>query len=281
MGANYGEASRGTERGMDVRRIEEEVDPDFLSDAHSRTSPVKSGDSYESKVYTKSKEEHESHLKMNLELLKKEKCYVKPNNVEAERREKVIAYTTRQLKIHVENDTTHVMYLDEAVARLGVHVSSIPDRDGMYIEVLARDVEVVRNASRYEIFTFREMSFPTKIVIIRVFNLFSFEALYGRRKCVVHFGKKGELAPRLFARLIEEFGFALHRDVYGQSSKRRLEQILEDMAKHTCSPVRDGSMPERDAKEVKDTLILRYDMPGLDRENVKISVDENTLAIRA
>nr|GEW49125.1 reverse transcriptase domain-containing protein [Tanacetum cinerariifolium] len=35
------------------------------------------------KVYTKSKEEHESHLKMNLELLKKEKCHVKPNKVEA------------------------------------------------------------------------------------------------------------------------------------------------------------------------------------------------------
>ncbi|GKB55048.1 hypothetical protein Tco_0905801, partial [Tanacetum coccineum] len=35
-------------------------------------------------VYTKSKEEHESHLKMNLELLKKEKCHVKPNNVKAE-----------------------------------------------------------------------------------------------------------------------------------------------------------------------------------------------------
>nr|GEW37583.1 hypothetical protein [Tanacetum cinerariifolium] len=30
-------------------------------------------------VYTNSKEEHESHLKMNLELLKKEKCHVKPN----------------------------------------------------------------------------------------------------------------------------------------------------------------------------------------------------------
>nr|GEU65232.1 hypothetical protein [Tanacetum cinerariifolium] len=30
-------------------------------------------------VCTKSKEEHESNLKMNLELLKKEKCYVKPN----------------------------------------------------------------------------------------------------------------------------------------------------------------------------------------------------------
>ncbi|GKD63036.1 hypothetical protein Tco_1305144 [Tanacetum coccineum] len=39
---------------------------------------------------------------------------------------------------------------NEAVARHGVHVSSIPDKDGMYIEVLERDVEVVRNTSRYE-----------------------------------------------------------------------------------------------------------------------------------
>nr|GEZ78331.1 putative reverse transcriptase domain-containing protein [Tanacetum cinerariifolium] len=42
------------------------------------------------------------------------------------------------------------LYVHEAVARHEVHVSSIPDRDGMYIEVLERDVEVVRNASSYE-----------------------------------------------------------------------------------------------------------------------------------
>nr|GEZ43763.1 hypothetical protein [Tanacetum cinerariifolium] len=34
---------------MDVRRIEEEVDPDFLLDAHSRTGLAESGDSCESK----------------------------------------------------------------------------------------------------------------------------------------------------------------------------------------------------------------------------------------
>ncbi|GJS89779.1 hypothetical protein Tco_0772415 [Tanacetum coccineum] len=32
----------------------------------------------------------------------------------------------------------------------GVHMSSIPDKDGMYIEVLEWDVEVIRNTSRYE-----------------------------------------------------------------------------------------------------------------------------------
>nr|GEV62673.1 putative reverse transcriptase domain-containing protein [Tanacetum cinerariifolium] len=41
------------------------------------------------------------------------------------------------------------LYVYEAVARHGVHVTSIPDSDGMYIEVLTRDVEVVRNASSY------------------------------------------------------------------------------------------------------------------------------------
>nr|GEW21638.1 hypothetical protein [Tanacetum cinerariifolium] len=43
-----------------------------------------------------------------------------------------------------------MLYVDEAVARHEVHVSSIPDRDGMYIKVFKVDVEVVRNTSRYE-----------------------------------------------------------------------------------------------------------------------------------
>ncbi|GKC14825.1 hypothetical protein Tco_1011607 [Tanacetum coccineum] len=67
-------------------------------------------------VYTKSKEEHESHLKMNLELLKKEKCHVKPNkefrhfvsdawskvrNACLDEERRLIAYTgARQLEIH-------------------------------------------------------------------------------------------------------------------------------------------------------------------------------------
>nr|GEW93858.1 putative reverse transcriptase domain-containing protein [Tanacetum cinerariifolium] len=40
--------------------------------------------------------------------------------------------------------------VNEEVARHGVHVPSIPYRDGMYIEVLARNVAVIRNTSRYE-----------------------------------------------------------------------------------------------------------------------------------
>ncbi|GKD72601.1 hypothetical protein Tco_1330883 [Tanacetum coccineum] len=86
-------------------------------------------------VYTKSKKEHESHLKIDLELLKKEKCHVKRNKV-------------YELVAEYEEDIAGGV--NEAVARHGVHVSSIPDKDGMYIKVLEMDVEVVRNTSRYE-----------------------------------------------------------------------------------------------------------------------------------
>ncbi|GJZ33089.1 hypothetical protein Tco_0578525 [Tanacetum coccineum] len=231
-------------------------------------------------VYTKSKKEYESHLKMNLELLKKEKCHVKPNKVET-KKEGDYLYDTiirdsceerydsryglrrdgdvRTLIMEeahatkyfvrpgvIENETQRSPGLllqpeipdwkwekerltmdsksklsrsDEAVTRHGVHVSSIPDKDGMYIEVLERDVEVVRNTSRYEacvrnlvvvgILTFREDEIKeskmigleleqetTKVVMIK-------ERLKKAKdlspwKGVVCFGKKGELAPSCY-----------------------------------------------------------------------------------
>nr|GEX58327.1 hypothetical protein [Tanacetum cinerariifolium] len=54
---------------MDVRRIEEEVDPNFLSDAHSRIGPAESGDSCGSK-YKAEKVCHEEMVKMSLVDLK-------------------------------------------------------------------------------------------------------------------------------------------------------------------------------------------------------------------
>ncbi|GJS99482.1 hypothetical protein Tco_0820652 [Tanacetum coccineum] len=111
--------------------------------------------------------------------------------------------------------------VNEAVARHEVSVSSIPDKDGMYIEVLERDVEVVRNTSRYEDIVWKRRLVACFIVkrvkLIVEMKLLGFSV--GDHvmmnvlpwKGVVRFGKKGELAPRLFARLIEEFGFALHR----------------------------------------------------------------------
>nr|GEW23640.1 putative ribonuclease H-like domain-containing protein [Tanacetum cinerariifolium] len=75
-------------------------------------------------VYMKSKEEHESHLKMNLELLKKEKCYVKPNK---ERRSE--AKTSLRFKLRLARRCdVRTLIMEEAHAtkyfvRPGVSVS--------------------------------------------------------------------------------------------------------------------------------------------------------------
>ncbi|GKA71015.1 putative reverse transcriptase domain-containing protein [Tanacetum coccineum] len=59
------------------------------------------------------KKEHEEHLKAILELLKKEKLYAKFSKCEfwISKREKVIAYASRQLKVHEKNYTTHDLEL--------------------------------------------------------------------------------------------------------------------------------------------------------------------------
>nr|GEV82949.1 putative reverse transcriptase domain-containing protein [Tanacetum cinerariifolium] len=58
------------------------------------------------------KQEHEEHLKIILELLKKEEMYEKFSKcVVLTQNEKVIAYASRQLKIHEKNYTTHDMEL--------------------------------------------------------------------------------------------------------------------------------------------------------------------------
>ncbi|GKB75771.1 hypothetical protein Tco_0942666 [Tanacetum coccineum] len=140
------------------------------------------------------------------------------------------------------------LYVDEAVARHGVHVSSIPDKDGMYIEALERDVEVVRDTSRYEILTFREVEIGegkmfglelelemTKVVVIKErleeakdrqksyadnsrkpleFEVGNHELLKVTPwKGVVRFGKKGKLVPRCVEpfKILERIGPVVYR----------------------------------------------------------------------
>nr|GEW11210.1 hypothetical protein [Tanacetum cinerariifolium] len=132
--------------------------------------------------------------------------------------------------------------MDEAVARHGVHVSSIPNRDGMYIETDGESVRTfwtlenmfracVRNLVVGGILTFREAEIgeskmigleleqeTTKVVVIKkglrkpkivkrvklIVEMKLLEFSVGDHvmmkvspwKGVVHFGKKGELAPR-------------------------------------------------------------------------------------
>nr|GEV62594.1 retrovirus-related Pol polyprotein from transposon TNT 1-94 [Tanacetum cinerariifolium] len=60
------------------------------------------------------KQEHEEHLKLILELLKKEQLYAKFSKCKLwiPKREKVIAYASQQLKIHEKNYTTHDLELE-------------------------------------------------------------------------------------------------------------------------------------------------------------------------
>nr|GEY77848.1 hypothetical protein [Tanacetum cinerariifolium] len=202
-------ASRGTEGRMDVRRIEEEVDPDFLPGAHSRTGPAESGDSCESKawnlcpsfyrfrilsscvrmrelvvkykaekvchaemvkmplvdlkvleVYTKSKEEHELHLKINLELLKKEKCHVKPNKTDGQS-ERTFQTLENMFRACVRNLVV--------VGILTFYEAEIGESKIIRLELEQEMTKVVVNKEK--------------------------EAKY-RQESAVRFGKKCELAPR-------------------------------------------------------------------------------------
>ncbi|GJV07704.1 putative reverse transcriptase domain-containing protein [Tanacetum coccineum] len=95
-------------------------------------------------IYSKDKREHEEHLKAILELLKKEKLYAKFSKCEfwipkeaktlwstcdashnglgviLIQREKVIAYASRQLKVHEKNYTTHDLELGSVVFALKI-----------------------------------------------------------------------------------------------------------------------------------------------------------------
>nr|GEV54569.1 Gag-Pol polyprotein [Tanacetum cinerariifolium] len=71
-------------------------------------------------IYSKSKEEYEVRLKLILELLKKEKLFWKflKYGFWLQERNKVIAYASRQLKIHEKNYTTHDLELGAVVFAL-------------------------------------------------------------------------------------------------------------------------------------------------------------------
>nr|GEU82218.1 hypothetical protein [Tanacetum cinerariifolium] len=72
----------------------------------------------------------------------------------------------------------------------------------------------------------------TKVVVIK-------ERLKEAKDRVVLFGKKGELAPRLFARLIEEFGFALHRGIvnWHVSENTSWPIVVRHESKKTAWPI--------------------------------------------
>ncbi|XP_047962534.1 heat shock 22 kDa protein, mitochondrial-like [Salvia hispanica] len=65
-------------------------------------------------------------------------------------------------------------------------------------------------------------------------------------------------------------------------TRSSLSQILNVMDQMMESPVMSGGGGRRswDARETEEGLQLRVDMPGLGKEDVKVSVEQNTLVIR-
>ncbi|KAL6503834.1 Heat shock 22 kDa protein, mitochondrial [Orobanche gracilis] len=59
-----------------------------------------------------------------------------------------------------------------------------------------------------------------------------------------------------------------------------LSQILNMMDQLMESPVTSSIRRNWDARETSDGLYLRVDMPGLGKEDVRVSVEQNTLTIR-
>lgn len=57
-----------------------------------------------------------------------------------------------------------------------------------------------------------------------------------------------------------------------------MDQLMDDPFSRGFG---SGSRRDWDVREESDALYLRIDMPGLGKEDVKISVDQNTLIIRA
>nr|GEX25425.1 hypothetical protein [Tanacetum cinerariifolium] len=71
-------------------------------------------------IYSKNEKENKEHLKEILELLRKEKLYAKFSKCEfwIPKREKVIAYASRQLKVHEQNYTTQDLELGSVIEAL-------------------------------------------------------------------------------------------------------------------------------------------------------------------
>ncbi|XP_076941182.1 small heat shock protein, chloroplastic-like [Bidens hawaiensis] len=67
------------------------------------------------------------------------------------------------------------------------------------------------------------------------------------------------------------------------STTRSLSQVLNTMDRLIANPLGGGFGTRRgwDAKEYDEYLSFRFDMPGIDKENIKISVEDNTLVILA
>ncbi|KAL3524159.1 hypothetical protein ACH5RR_016993 [Cinchona calisaya] len=74
--------------------------------------------------------------------------------------------------------------------------------------------------------------------------------------------------------------FSPFTDVFDPFSWRSVGQLLNMMNNFVDSPVGSGIRRGWNAKETEDGLHLRLDVPGLGKEDVKVSVEQNSLIIK-
>jgi HSP20 family protein len=60
--------------------------------------------------------------------------------------------------------------------------------------------------------------------------------------------------------------------------RRRMDRLLEDFV-HGDGNERERWMPSVDVMEDKESFLLRADVPGLSKENIKITLQDNVLTI--
>nr|GEU70873.1 retrotransposon protein, putative, Ty3-gypsy subclass [Tanacetum cinerariifolium] len=91
-------------------------------------------------IYSKSKKHHEEYLKLILELLQKEELYAKFSKWEfwIPKNKKVIAYASRQLKIHEKNYITHDLELGAVVIALKIWMHYLFETKGEYSQWVER-----------------------------------------------------------------------------------------------------------------------------------------------
>ncbi|KAK2649075.1 hypothetical protein Ddye_016564 [Dipteronia dyeriana] len=87
-------------------------------------------------------------------------------------------------------------------------------------------------------------------------------------------------SPRFLPGFILLFPLSTLNNVFGPFSPRSLSQMLNLMDRFMENPFISRGMGSWDLKEDDNTLLLRMDMPGISKDDVKISVQSNTLTIK-
>ncbi|KAL0341120.1 UNVERIFIED_CONTAM: Heat shock protein, mitochondrial [Sesamum radiatum] len=104
-------------------------------------------------------------------------------------------------------------------------------------------------------------------------------AVYARFECVLAIAVT--ITDHFLGAILLTIAFSYYAGVFDPFSTRSsLSQILNMMDQFMESPVTSSIRRNWDARETADGLHLRMDMPGLDKEDVKVSVEQNTLIIK-